>query len=302
MKKIILFILLGTFAFADLTYDLKNAIKKNDLNKVSDLLDKGAIPDADIMNELLNTGKNELYIKLLNFDIDLHSEDSENISIFSNACMYGNVDIVERLIKKGAEITDKSFYLAIQQDNADVVEFLIKNGEDVNKAEAFSFYTPLMKAAYYNSKNSAEILIKNGADINEGFKAAITTYNPVLVSCARNSKDVLDILIKNNVDLNVADFNGLTPMIYAAANNAVDCMKLLLKSNPKIDLDQSSNNTYNALLFAAARGSKEAVEFLVLKGADIEYTDKNGKTALMIAKAKNKNEVVKYLESKGIEN
>ena len=78
------------------------------------------------------------------------------------------------MLKKGAEITDKSFYLAIQQDNADVVEFLIKNGEDVNKIDLLSFYTPLMKAAYYNSKNSAEILIKNGADINEGFKEAIT--------------------------------------------------------------------------------------------------------------------------------
>ena len=46
MKKFILFLLLTSFIFADLTYDLKNAIKKNDVKKINILIESGAIPDA----------------------------------------------------------------------------------------------------------------------------------------------------------------------------------------------------------------------------------------------------------------
>ena len=76
-------------------------------------------------------------------------------------------------------------------------------------------------------------------------------------------------------------------------------MKYLLAVNPKLDIDVSSNSTYNALLYAASSGSKEAVEFLLSKGADIGYEDKNGKTALMIAMSKSKKDVVEILKKNG---
>ena len=53
MKKIILFLLLTSFIFADLTFDLKTAIKKNDAVKIKNLLEKGAIPDPDTINQAL---------------------------------------------------------------------------------------------------------------------------------------------------------------------------------------------------------------------------------------------------------
>lgn len=115
----------------------------------------------------------------------------------------------------------------------------------------------------------------------------------------QNSKESLEILIKNGASLDVISRDGLTPLMFAAANNNVDIMKILLRVNPKLDLDESCNNTYNALLFAAKSGFKEAVEFLILHGADINYEDEKGNTALMLAASKGQKEVVDFLTKKG---
>jgi ankyrin repeat protein len=52
-------------------------------------------------------------------------------------------------------------------------------------------------------------------------------------------------------------------------------------------------------LYAAGTGSKNAVEFLISKGADIEYENGSGKTALMLAVSKNKKEVIDVLKKHG---
>ena len=104
MKKIILSLLLTSFVFADLTFDLKNAIKKNDAVKIKDLLDKGAVADADSVNQSLKNKNYELFTLLINSGVNVNIIDSEKISIFSNACMYGNKKIVNLLIEKGADI------------------------------------------------------------------------------------------------------------------------------------------------------------------------------------------------------
>lgn len=199
MKKIILFLLLTTFAFADLTFDLKNAVKKNDVTKIKSLLEKGAVPDADIVNQALKNKKYELFNLLINTGIDVNSTDSEGVSVFSNACMYGNREIVKNLIGKGAGIYSKNkygntpIYSAIEADNKEIVELLIEEGSDVNDYNN-AWYTPLMYAASRNSKNVAQTLIDNGAKIDFGFREFITSYNPVLVACAKNSKEVLEDL------------------------------------------------------------------------------------------------------------
>ena len=142
-------------------------------------------------------------------------------------------------------------------------------------------------------------MIDNGAETDKGLNTFINAYNPVLVACLKNSKDSLEVLIKNGASLDVKSKDGVTPLIFAAANNGVEVMKYLLEVNPKLDLDASADSTYNALLFAALNGAKEAVEFLISKGADIEYETKSGKTALMLATSKNKKEIVEILKKNG---
>ncbi len=304
MKKIILFLLLTSFAFADLTFDLKNAIKKNDVKKITSLLEKGAIPDADTVNQALKDENYELFKLLVSTNLNVNSLDSEKVSIFTNACIYGNKEIIEMLLSKEPGIDNKGafgntpIYAAVKKDNVEAVEILIREGASVNNYNN-AWYSPLMIAASNNSKNVTQVLIDNGAKLDYGFREFTTAYSPVLVACAKNSKEVLEILIANGADLNDVSKDGVTPLMFAAATNSVDVMEILLRENPELDLDASARTTDNALLFAAEVGAKEAVEFLVLNGADIEYENKYGKTALMIAKAKNKREVVNFLIEQG---
>ena len=136
MKKFILFLLLTSFAFADLTFDLKNAIKKNDVEKVKNLIENGATPDASIINQSLKDKNYELFKLLIDTGIYIESTDSENISIFSNACMYGNKEIVDMLLEKGAYIESRDsynntpIYSAIEKNNIEVVKELIEKGAE----------------------------------------------------------------------------------------------------------------------------------------------------------------------------
>ena len=68
--------------------------------------------------------------------IYIESTDSENISIFSNACMYGNKEIVDMLLEKGAYIESRDsynntpIYSAIEKNNIEVVKELIEKGAE----------------------------------------------------------------------------------------------------------------------------------------------------------------------------
>lgn len=190
MKKIILFLLLTCFAFANLTFDLKNAIKKKDTAKIKDLLEKGAEPDGDAVNLALKNGDYELFTQLIDSGMKVNSWDSDGVPVISIACMYGNKDIVKTLLEKGANIESKDgngntpLYAAIKKNNKEIVELLINEGADVN-TYSNAMYTPLMYAVSYNANNCIQILLDNGAKIDYGFKEFITTYNPVLVASAK---------------------------------------------------------------------------------------------------------------------
>lgn len=65
-------------------------------------------------------------------------------------------------------------------------------------------------------------------------------------------------------------------------------MKYLLEVNPKLDLDASADSTYNALLFAALNGAKEAVRVFNIKRSRYRIRNEKCMTALMLATSKNK--------------
>jgi len=86
------------------------------------------------------------------------------------ASRYGNKEIVETLIKNGADVNHECaartpLFLASRDGNKEIVETLIKNGADVNH-ESGDKWTALSWASYHGHKEIVEILIKNGANVN----------------------------------------------------------------------------------------------------------------------------------------
>ena len=128
----------------ELNQELINSVRERNLNKVEDLIDKGA--DINAMDNNGNTGL--ILVSWL-----------------------GYKEIVELLINKGANINIKNndgwtaLILASWNNHKEIVELLIKNGADVNAKDVCND-TALMFASKEGHKEIVELLIKNGADVN----------------------------------------------------------------------------------------------------------------------------------------
>jgi len=122
-------------------FDLENAIKNNDLEKVIKWLDNGVDP-----NSVGQFGYTMLY----------------------SASRYGYVDIMATLIQRGANPNignvEKPLHGAVRVENVDAVKLLLEVVDDVNVRNIVG-ETSLHLCTDYNQLGITELLLSHGADI-----------------------------------------------------------------------------------------------------------------------------------------
>ena len=93
--------------------------------------------------------------------------------------------------------------VAVKQEAVDVVEFLIKHGADLQR-EDFYFWTPLHHAASVGNIQIANLLLDNGADLNARCMGFAT---PLHLSIKNHHPDMTRLLLDRQADVNASD-NG----------------------------------------------------------------------------------------------
>ena len=131
--------------------------------------------------------------------VDINAMDSDNFyrTALIKSSIKGHKEIVELLIKKGADINDRyrgstSLIISSLYGHKDIVELLIQNGADVNSKDKYGD-TALMSASRHGYKDIVEILLKNGADVNikNDYK------NTALMVASQNGhKEIVELLKK----------------------------------------------------------------------------------------------------------
>ncbi|MEW8683935.1 MAG: ankyrin repeat domain-containing protein [Candidatus Thiodiazotropha endolucinida] len=151
--------------------------------------------------------------------------------------------------------------LLIAAENGDLPTLtrLIEGNDAVIDVKDACFWTPLMKAALNGHTKVVERLILAGADINQKDKGG---YSSLMLAASNNHPAIIDLLIKAG-----ADFN-------------------------QVEMTQG----WTALIWAAKRGHREAVERLLRYPTDREITDFSGKRALDWARQNQFHEIVSLLE------
>ncbi|MEW8010783.1 MAG: ankyrin repeat domain-containing protein [Candidatus Thiodiazotropha sp.] len=151
--------------------------------------------------------------------------------------------------------------LLIAAENGDLPTLtrLIEGNDAVIDVKDACFWTSLMKAALNGHTRVVERLILAGADINQKDKGG---YSSLMLAASNNHPAIIDLLIEAGADIN------------------------------HVEMTQG----WTALIWAAKRGHREAVERLLTYEADREITDFSGKRALDWARQNQFHEIISQLE------
>ncbi|MBN8828201.1 MAG: ankyrin repeat domain-containing protein [Sphingobacteriia bacterium] len=288
--------------------ELLEATKKGDLEKVKDLLSKG----AEINVQDPSSGDTPLLISLKN----------------------KHKNIAEFLINEGADpnIGDKYGYppLAYAMDSkygdSNLQNLLLDNGadpyaKDSNGKSLFIWFgTPnkyegeIIKEAKLGNLTKVQELANKGYSIDFKNKAGDTA---LLASLKSGQYEVVKFLLEGGADATIEDKNGISGLDLIKHNNYNEFLLLTLKyelihqvklgnitkvkelieQNADINISNKSGDT--PLLVSLKLGYKEITDMLIKAGADTNKSDVAGITPLYIAVVNQDLDLVKLLVDKG---
>ena len=147
----------------------------------------------------------------------------------------------------GVTIPSTLLMLAAQNGHVQIVELLLKRGADINLQTSLGT-TALSTAAYYGRERMVEMLLQHGAEIGTA-----------LVYSAHGGKErVVDLLLRRGAEIDLQDKNGGTALMLAVCFNRPAVVLRLLRAGADMTLRDAYGKT--ALQWAKEKGHAECVE------------------------------------------
>lgn len=173
-------------------------------------------------------------------DADLNFSDSIGATALIYAIKTQNVEIINKLIKKGADV---NFQQKLQSNN---------NQSDIDPEELKSL-SPLMHAVETGNLDIVKLLVNNGANVN-----AISYFSPVQAErFTKNKQTALSLAVY---------------YLYGLEKNREEIVKFLIDQGADVNFtsggERSLYNTSTILLSAINNNAKEVVAKLLEKGAE----------------------------------
>lgn len=253
--------------------------------------------------------------------------DSNRRTILHHAAFSGKVGIImlDNILKKGVKIRAKdsdgwtALGIAANRGHADIVDVLIKLGADINSIEPVARSTPLILAAANGHTETVRKLLEAGSNM----RALDEQERTALVRAAENGNtDVVGCLlmvgptgmVSRNDALSKALQNGHAEtvrifikllgfsifkeeyLLAVARQGYVEVVKVILDMVP---LDLSRTFPSHSLLLASSHGQTKVVEALLEAGVESETKDYRGNTALSIACQNGNEELARMLIEHG---
>ncbi len=219
---------------------------------------------------------------------------------------------------------DTLLLAAATMGNIDAVERLLAMGADVNKQNAFSRDTAVLRSVYGDHDTITQMLVYENADLNlpnnyrqtpmglavekqkgqlvdlfltKGVKAGLNSDTLFRAVAKQNYVGVMAML-KGNVDPNVKNSAGNTPLIISASLG--DTMSVQALLGYRADVNATNNDGNTALIYAARYNHPNTIMALTAPltlqyKADLNLQNKRGETALYWAAMKGYAQVVKIL-------
>ncbi|GLT27956.1 hypothetical protein SLA2020_029190 [Shorea laevis] len=176
-------------------------------------------------------------VKLLSEVADesvVNSADEEGWAPIHSAASIGNVEIMEILLSKGADINLKNnggrtaLHYAASKGWLKIAELLISHSAKINAKDKVGC-TPLHRAASTGNSELCELLIEEGAEVDAVDRAGQT---PLMHAVICQNKEVALLLVRHGADVDIEDKEGYT-VLGRASNDfrpiLIDAAKAMLE-------------------------------------------------------------------------
>nr|XP_057927839.1 death-associated protein kinase 1 [Doryrhamphus excisus] len=271
-------------------------------------------------------GLQHLLGSLNSYDVNQPNKHGTPPLLIAAGC--GNIQIIEVLMRKGAEIqaNDKSganaIYYAARHGHVDTLKFLHgrkcpldvqdKSGETAlhvaaryGNVDVVSYLcsiranpdlsdrekeTPLHCAAWHGYSAVARALCRAGCHVDCKNREG---ESALLTASARGFVDIVECLVEHGADLEASDKDGHTALHLAVRRSQVEVVHCLLKHGCQLDRQDRHGN---APLHIACKDSNLAIVTAICGArAILDLPNKYGRTPLHVAGANGGLEVVRHL-------
>jgi serine/threonine protein kinase len=204
------------------------------------------------------------------------------------ACMKGALEGETGVVSLLASGVDPKTVGAIQQasarDRREIVDRLLKKGADVNGKD-YSGQTPLHCAAGFGHEHVVRTLLSAGADVSIKDDEGHTALHS---AAAQGHKNIVGLLLERKANMNDLDVNEGSPLHFAARRGHEPVVKILLNRGAEYKFKDDKGRT--VLHYAAERGFVMIVKLLVpvMKDGFVNELDNQGETAFSLAEQSSK--------------
>ena len=265
---------------------------------------------GQMLREACSSNKRDRVAELLKQGVPIEDADDNKRTPLLVAVEAGNADIVKDLIAAKANLEvrtgddQRPLTRAIRLDHPEIAIALIEAGADINAPTAGDdLARPVNYAAARGNVALLTKLLDAGAELNsncgEGtpFYLAVQYNHPEAVKFLLSKKPDLSLLPVKCSRIRVVHFTAL-PAFHAVMNGSVEMLKLLLENG--IDINAVNPECGETILFYAAGWDKFAmVDFLLERGAKVDFANNDGLTPLMNAAQYGHLRIIKTLLGKG---
>jgi cytohesin len=295
--------------------EIHDAIAKGDIGRVRALV----IANPQVLQQrdargrtpllvAARSGQKEIVELLLAHKADANERDNSANTALIGAAAHGHAGIVQVLLASGANVnaTNDVGWSALHAavDHVEVTKVLLAQKADVNARTTLG-WTPLHYAAQYGDEKVVRALVAGKADIDA---KNLDGQTPLVVAVAWGKNTVVKTLLEAGANVEIRDRNCRTPLLWALLNRNTEIVEFLLKHGAHMEstihfavasadvervekllkddpqlLSSKDDCGQTPLHYAARRGSKQLVELLLAKGAQINAQDSVGYTPLVWA-------------------
>uniref|UniRef100_A0A1I7RHD0 ANK_REP_REGION domain-containing protein n=1 Tax=Bursaphelenchus xylophilus TaxID=6326 RepID=A0A1I7RHD0_BURXY len=218
------------------------------------------------------------------------------------AAMNGHYEVAKALLDGGAPVNlptenfESPLTLAACGGHLELVELLVERGADLEEPNDEG-YTPLMEAAREGYKDVVEYLLDHGANVNSKIEEGIET--PLTLAASGGYLSVVQILVRRGGDLFLGE---RTPLYEAVQEGHVEVTKFIINELKNTERKEDAIVELNcALVCAAENASLPMCNLLLENGAGKDSYSREGRTPLMEAARHGNIEIIDYLILKGVD-